>query len=124
MRARAAARDRVDDPALNNKRNTLPPPKKKADLFGAVKVSESYWTLEDGELHVTLTKAAAGEPWRCAIAGHELDAVAEQRDTQRLMLERFQREVRLVVFCVVCLFVLCALCFVCFLCVRCAKACK
>ncbi len=35
-----------------------------------------------------------GEPWRSALRGHELDPVTQQQDQQRLMLERFQNEVR------------------------------
>ncbi len=35
-----------------------------------------------------------GEPWRSAIAGHDLDPATQQADQQRLMLERFQAEVR------------------------------
>ncbi|PNW79853.1 hypothetical protein CHLRE_08g369400v5 [Chlamydomonas reinhardtii] len=63
-----------------------------SDLFAAVKVSESFWTLEDGVLHVSLTKLEEGEPWRSAIAGHDLDPATQQADQQRLMLERFQAE--------------------------------
>lgn len=62
-------------------------------------MSESTWTLEDGELHVTLSKLEAGAPWPAAIAGHEADALTRQREQQRLLLERFQREVRSLVCC-------------------------
>lgn len=34
-----------------------------------------------------------GEPWQAVIKGHELDMLAQQQDQQRLLLERFQREV-------------------------------
>ncbi|KXZ50178.1 hypothetical protein GPECTOR_17g815 [Gonium pectorale] len=68
------------------------PPYLDSDLAGAVKVSESFWTLEDGVLHVSLTKLDEGEPWRSAIAGHELDPATAQADQQRLLLERFQAE--------------------------------
>uniref|UniRef100_A0A7S0RNW8 CS domain-containing protein n=1 Tax=Chlamydomonas leiostraca TaxID=1034604 RepID=A0A7S0RNW8_9CHLO len=68
------------------------PPYLQGNLAAPIKVSESFWTLEDGVLHVTLQKAQPGEPWPCAIAGHEVDAVTQQQDTQRLMLERFQME--------------------------------
>jgi hypothetical protein len=36
-----------------------------------------------------------GEPWLAVLQGHELDPVKQQEDQQRLLLERFQREVRL-----------------------------
>ncbi|KAG2482136.1 hypothetical protein HYH03_018922 [Edaphochlamys debaryana] len=68
------------------------PPYMDTDLAGAVKVSESFWTLEDGTLHLTLTKLEEGEPWRSALAGHDLDPGVQQADTQRLLLERFQTE--------------------------------
>jgi hypothetical protein len=35
-----------------------------------------------------------GEPWLAVLQGHELDPVKQQEDQQRLLLERFQREVR------------------------------
>lgn len=34
-----------------------------------------------------------GETWQAVIRGHEVDPMAQQQDQQRLMLERFQREV-------------------------------
>lgn len=37
--------------------------------------------------------ALQGEPWPAAIAGHVLDPMAHQQEQQRLVLERFQREV-------------------------------
>jgi len=33
-----------------------------------------------------------GEPWPSAIAGHQLDPMAQQQEQQRMMLERFQKE--------------------------------
>ena len=48
---------------------------------------------EDGELPISLTKLEAGQPWPSVIKGHEADPVTQQQDQQRLMLERFQREV-------------------------------
>ncbi|GIL58106.1 hypothetical protein Vafri_12958 [Volvox africanus] len=68
------------------------PPYIDSDLAAAVKVSESFWTLEDSVLHVTLTKLEEGEVWGSAIAGHSLDPITQQAEQQRLMLERFQVE--------------------------------
>jgi hypothetical protein len=62
------------------------------DLGGSVKVSESYWTLEDSVLHITLTKMQQGDPWPSAILGHSLDPMTQQADQERLLLERFQIE--------------------------------
>ena len=61
-----------------------------------VKTSESFWTLEDGELHVTLCKLAKGVPWPSVFAGDEaLDALGGEAEKKRLMLQRFQEEVRI-----------------------------
>ncbi|KAG1676385.1 hypothetical protein FOA52_001180 [Chlamydomonas sp. UWO 241] len=68
------------------------PPYLAHDLPGVCKQDESFWTLEDSTLHVSLTKAAVGEPWPAAFAGHVSDAGAQESDQQRLMLERFQKE--------------------------------
>lgn len=37
---------------------------------------------------------AQGKPWRSALAGHDIDAADEGKERQRLLLERFQEEVR------------------------------
>lgn len=34
-----------------------------------------------------------GETWQAVIKGHEVDPMSQQQDQQRLLLERFQREV-------------------------------
>lgn len=39
------------------------------DLGGSIKASDSLWTLEDGTLHIQLTKAEEGATWTSAIAG-------------------------------------------------------
>lgn len=68
------------------------PPFMDLPLARPAKVSESTWTLEDGELHVTLAKLEAGEPWPAAIEGHEAGMAEQRAEQQRLLLERFQRE--------------------------------
>lgn len=50
-------------------------------------------TAEDSVMHVTLTKLQRGETWPAVLKGHELDPLTQQQDQQRLLLERFQREV-------------------------------
>jgi hypothetical protein len=40
-----------------------------------------------------LRAAVQGETWPSAIAGHVLDPLAQQKEQERIMLERFQREV-------------------------------
>ena len=69
------------------------PPFLEAETSGRVKAGESFWTLEDGELHVTLQKLDPGEPWPSVFKGHAgLDPQTQERETQRIMLERFQEE--------------------------------
>jgi hypothetical protein len=70
----------------------LAAPAAQQDLAAACKPTESYWTLEDGTLHIQLQKLQQGEPWPSALVGHALDAAAAQQDQQRLLLERFQVE--------------------------------
>ena len=54
---------------------------------------ESFWTLEDGELHFTLLKMAKGETWPSVFKGHEsLDTFSMQEEQKRIMKERFQEE--------------------------------
>ena len=59
-----------------------------------VKASESFWTLEDGVVHVRVQKLQRGEPWPFALVGHggELNAFENEEVKKRLMLERFQTE--------------------------------
>jgi len=54
---------------------------------------ESFWTMEDGELHFTLLKMAKGETWPSVFKGHEqLDAFSMQEVQKSIMKERFQEE--------------------------------
>ncbi|KFM22715.1 NudC domain-containing protein 2 [Auxenochlorella protothecoides] len=62
------------------------------DLAGAIKVSDSLWTVEDGILVLQLVKAQTGVTWPAAIAGHEVSPDVQTTDQKRLMLERFQAE--------------------------------
>ena len=41
---------------------------------------------------MTLTKSLPGDPWPCALRGHESDPTTQQDEQRRLMLERFQTE--------------------------------
>ncbi len=51
-------------------------------------------SADGSQLTINLQKAERGEPWPSVFKGHELDAMAQQQESQRLMLERFQQEVR------------------------------
>lgn len=39
------------------------------DLGGPVKADDSFWTLDEGELQIQLSKAEEGATWASAIAG-------------------------------------------------------
>jgi|TARA_B100001142_G_C13677379_1_gene400651 hypothetical protein len=67
------------------------PPYLAHDLSHSVKTSDCFWTLEDGELHVTLQKMKRGKPWDALFKGHEggLDAFAEREERERLMKGAF-----------------------------------
>ena len=64
--------------------------------FGVVDVSESTWSLEDGNIiTIYLTKAHRGELWDAALRGNkavQLDPMAKEDEKKKLMLERFQEE--------------------------------
>ena len=60
----------------------------------AVDSSESTWTLEDGILHLSLTKGSKGTTWDCLLKGHTpVDPLTQSEVQKSLMLERFQAEV-------------------------------
>ena len=46
------------------------PPFLNEDLGGSVKSSESYWMIEDDELHIQLQKMHKAETWSTACKGH------------------------------------------------------
>lgn len=73
------------------------PPFIDEDTGGPVKPDESIWTLSDGELNINLQKMNKAEAWECALvgrAGQTLDAFTKEEVRKKLMLERFQEEVR------------------------------
>ena len=58
-----------------------------------IDASESTWTLEDGILHLSLTKGSKGQTWECLLKGHTPNDPYTQSEVQKsLMLERFQAE--------------------------------
>eukprot|EP00850_Spirogloea_muscicola_P005203 SM000023S07659 [mRNA] locus=s23:774412:775853:+ [translate_table: standard] len=62
-------------------------------LEAAVKSSESFWTIEDGVLHVTLQKVEKAHSWTSPLAGQgQLDPYSADMEKRRLLLERFQLE--------------------------------
>ena len=46
------------------------PPFLAENLGGQIKTGESYWMIEDDELHIQLCKMKKGETWACACQGH------------------------------------------------------
>ncbi|MQL75180.1 hypothetical protein Taro_007555 [Colocasia esculenta] len=64
------------------------------DLAAPVKTDSSFWTLEDGTMHVTLQKREKGYTWPSPIQGQGLlDPYSADLEQKRLMLQRFQEEV-------------------------------
>ena len=58
-----------------------------------VNASESVWTLEDGVLHLSITKGSKGVTWECFLKGHAPNDPYTASEVQKsLMLERFQAE--------------------------------
>ncbi|KAM3386568.1 hypothetical protein ACQJBY_009875 [Aegilops geniculata] len=69
------------------------PPYLNHDLMHPVKTDSSFWTIEDGELHITLQKREKGKTWASPIKGQgSLDPYAADQEQKRLMLQRFQEE--------------------------------
>jgi len=69
------------------------PPFLNQEFERPVKVKDSFWTLEDGTLHITLQKMSKGETWLSALKGHQpIDAFSQEELKKKMMLERFQEE--------------------------------
>ena len=69
------------------------PPFLDEDLGASVKASESFWMIEDDELHVCLQKMYKAETWPCACKGHAvLDPFTQNEVQKNILLERFQEE--------------------------------
>eukprot|EP00026_Physarum_polycephalum_P017453 Phypoly_transcript_18681.p1 GENE.Phypoly_transcript_18681~~Phypoly_transcript_18681.p1 ORF type:complete len:156 (+),score=28.67 Phypoly_transcript_18681:53-520(+) len=69
------------------------PPFINEDFYAVIKKKESFWTVEDGEIHITLQKMLKGDTWLSALKGHQqLDPFAESEIKKNMMLERFQAE--------------------------------
>lgn len=63
------------------------------DLEKKISGSDSFWTLEDEELHLTLQKMYKAEVWPCVFKGHAAMDPATQNEIQKkILLERFQEE--------------------------------
>ena len=51
--------------------------------------------MEDGVLHINFQKASLAETWPAVLKGHaNLNSAEQEQETQKILLERFQREVR------------------------------
>jgi len=50
--------------------------------------------MEDGVLHINFQKASLAETWPAVLKGHaNLNSAEQEQETQKILLERFQREV-------------------------------
>lgn len=73
------------------------PPFIDEDTGGPIKAKESFWTLSDGEININLQKMNKAEAWTCALrgqSGEEIDEITREEVKKKLMIERFQEEVR------------------------------
>eukprot|EP00638_Chattonella_subsalsa_P012593 CAMPEP_0117799172 /NCGR_PEP_ID=MMETSP0948-20121206/13608_1 /TAXON_ID=44440 /ORGANISM="Chattonella subsalsa, Strain CCMP2191" /LENGTH=221 /DNA_ID=CAMNT_0005630993 /DNA_START=25 /DNA_END=690 /DNA_ORIENTATION=- len=71
------------------------PPFIDEDTGGPVKVDESYWMLDGGEININLQKMNKAETWTSALVGRgqaEVDPITKQEIQKKMMLERFQEE--------------------------------
>ncbi|EAL61501.1 hypothetical protein DDB_G0291942 [Dictyostelium discoideum AX4] len=67
---------------------------KKEPFFSTIKQKDSFWTFEDGIIHVTLQKMNKAETWMAALKGHlnQNESLLNEEDKKKIMLERFQEE--------------------------------
>ena len=69
------------------------PPYLSEDFAQNVKASESLWTLEDGEIVITLEKAIKGDTWMSVFKGQEkINPLQKEEIQKKMLLERFQEE--------------------------------
>ena len=69
------------------------PPFLNEKLTDKVMQEESFWMLEDDELHIQLAKMKKGETWSSACLGHQsLDPMMQEEVKKKILLERFQEE--------------------------------
>lgn len=85
------------------------PPFIDEDTGGPIIPDDSLWTLTDGELNINLQKMNKAEAWDCALmgqSGNSIDAFTKEETKKKLMLERFQEEVRYLPYslCAPCIF--------------------
>ena len=66
------------------------PPFIKEALFSKVLVDESFWMIEDDELHIALAKMKRAEMWEMALQGHKsMDPLMQEEIKKKLLMERF-----------------------------------
>ncbi|EFA83334.1 hypothetical protein PPL_04127 [Heterostelium album PN500] len=72
------------------------PPFIDEEFFSTIKQKDSFWTLEDGVINITLQKMDKGETWFAALKGHgnqiSGDSHLNEEVKKSMMLERFQEE--------------------------------
>ena len=63
------------------------------DLASTCIADESVWTIDDGQLIITLTKAKKAETWPSVFKGHgTVDDITATEMRKKILLERFQEE--------------------------------
>ena len=65
------------------------------DFEQKVNASESYWTVEDGVIHLILTKGSKGVTWPCFLRGHApVDPFTQQECRSRSCSSASRRRTR------------------------------
>ena len=63
------------------------PPFIDEDVGGMIEQDESFWMLEDDELHIQLIKMKKGEMWTSALKGHDaLDPMMQEEVKKNILL--------------------------------------
>ena len=63
------------------------PPFIDENLSGICEADESFWMLEDDELHIQLKKMKKAEMWTSACAGHQaLDPMMQEEMKKNILL--------------------------------------
>ena len=69
------------------------PPYLSEDFSQNIKASESLWSLEDGEIIITLEKAIKGNTWESVFKGQEkINPLQKEEVQKKMVLERLQEE--------------------------------
>jgi hypothetical protein len=64
----------------------------EGSLCAPVKSEDCLWTLEDGELHLSLAKMEPGRAWPGLLLGQELDPLSYDAERKSLLLQSYAQQ--------------------------------